>query len=186
MSKSKISPEEAQRLEHQIDKFVSDVALGWNAAFGEKPTGFEQRLLQALSDRDADFFRILAEFCEVRTADWSHDTSGAEVARFLARQYKRELESKGRIPTRPSIRKLVELEWAALKSNIDSSKTELGQILGRSHFSGALKHEIKGKNAEQFRKCLNSKVFPDSVWKRVWKDPELSKVGKGKSGRPRK
>jgi hypothetical protein len=189
MSKSQISPEEAHELEREIDDFVRQTHFSNREFLDHHPIGFEKDLLQALSRRDAEFFHKLAKLCEMRTPVWVHKNSGLGLVTFLARQHKKRLIERGKPITRPSIRKLVEQEWAALMSGFDPSQTGWGKVINaRSEYERILRLELGGKNGAHLQKALSNQMgwFAEDVWKRVWQDPELSDVLNGKPGRPRK
>jgi hypothetical protein len=129
----------------------------------------------------------LADLCETGTGDCRDRTNDTETVKVLARQAKQWLITRHRPVTRPAIRKQVEQEWAALWSGFDPKQTSLGKILtGRSAYRMVLEETVA--ESDNLRRNLADKIrrFPHGVWKRVWQDPELCNVEKGKSGRPRK
>jgi hypothetical protein len=164
-------PEQAYELEQEIKQYL-DLRNIAESQFDDFLTPFEQRLINAFVNHDGNFFRMLADLCELSTNDWLDDQSDTAALKFLARQCKKELTEQGHPVTRPAIHKRVKETWIGLKSGVPgwSLLLALGKL----------------DEAEREKIATVERRFPESAWKRVWKDPELSDVKKGKSGRPPK
>lgn len=190
MKRDPISPEEFDRIEQGLDKIARTINLAHRELLGDEPMGFEHEFLEAWRNRDARFFQAIASLCEIRTKLWLDRNSDTAIVTLLARQTKSQLIADGKPVDRPTIRRLVELEWAALRTDWDPKQSEWGEVLdSRSYYAWILSQELKeGKNREWLRKMLNERIakFPESIWKDVWKDPFLADVKLGKPGRHRR
>ncbi|SRR6266700_226771 len=165
MSKTQIQPEQAYELEREIQQYLA-LKRFVESQFDDKPIPFEQRLINALDNRDRNFFLMLVDRCELSTRDWLDDKSDTAAIKFLARHCKKELTNHGLPVTRPAIQRRVKETWIGLKSGVPgwSLLLALGEL----------------DEAEREKIATAERRFPESVWK----DPVLRDVKTGKPGRP--
>src|SRR5467141_3908315 len=98
-----IRPEEARELQEEIDGYLRCMSIS-ESMFDENPTRFEVRLLKVLSERDADFFEMLANLCKMGTNQWHWSQKDESEIRHIAVQSKRWLEANHKPVNRDAIR----------------------------------------------------------------------------------
>jgi hypothetical protein len=125
LSKSQISPDEAGKLQEEIDHYLRWMRAS-ESMLETEPTRFEKQLVEALSKRDAGFFRKLADLCEIGTNLWHWNQNDPQEVEHIAVQAKRWLEINHKTVNRPSIRSLTKSIWSALRTPFKPDCTFVG------------------------------------------------------------
>jgi hypothetical protein len=138
---------------------------------------FAEQCREALDNLDAQFFRKLAEQCEIESLDF-FKVNATKLARLLAHQVKKDLLERGKPINRRTIKRQVELEMAARWDRKTLPMTEEATILGwgKRHFRELLRSYLAEN--KDYKNRLDDLVMrlPEISWKRIFKEPGLKDV----------
>jgi hypothetical protein len=189
----KVQPEEALQLQEEIEDYLSSKSP-WEGEWEPPRPAFEQRLIDALGDRETaeEFFGKMLAFCRVGTNEWHWAAKAEPEILWLAVQSRVWLERQEKKPIKQgAIRKLVKMLWAARLlqyrpkewwegiRTVDSSET------GRtrrpepwSEFDYITSVQTAMGRDAKFAADLEKRahLFPNHTFKRVRPDPRLCDV----------
>jgi hypothetical protein len=191
----KLQPEEALRLQEEIETFLRSYDFMQSEGLGDD-SPYAQRHVKALRELDPKFFEDMVSLCGIKSQQWYFLQPDQQGVRWIAVFARKWLERNEQSVTKASIRKLTEHVWAARLAGYEPGYVEIVEtyeIPPHEQFlpeggTGEI-HRYPGRWSEldyitalvldtEIPEKLLEKIednkrrsFPKTAWKRIWRDP---------------